>query len=96
LPLVRLRAQAMQEAVPVGVGAMAAILGLDCREGALQAVPMRQPPAARWWKPANFNDPKQTVIAGTKAGVDKACEVLKAAAPSARCRCRSRRRSIPA
>ena len=77
LPLVRFRAQAMQEAVPVGVGAMAAILGMDaqavhdgCNEVAAatgEAV-----------EAVNFNDPKQTVIAGTKAGVEKACEVLKA------------------
>ncbi len=78
LPLVRFRAQAMQDAVPVGVGAMAAILGLDAaavREGcaaAAQAV-------GEAVEAVNFNDPKQTVIAGTKAGVDKACEVLKAA-----------------
>ena len=79
-PLVRFRAKAMQEAVPVGAGAMAAILGLDvaavvagCDEvmaslasGSLEVV------AA-----VNFNDPMQTVIAGSKAAVDKACEVLK-------------------
>ena len=76
LPLVRFRAQAMQEAVPVGSGAMAAILGLDAaavREGCLLA-------AQQWGEvvePANFNDPKQTVIAGSKAGVDHACELLK-------------------
>ncbi|WP_290871289.1 ACP S-malonyltransferase [Aquabacterium sp.] len=78
LPLVRFRAQAMQEAVPVGTGGMAAILGLDsaaviagCAEAAAatgEAV-----------EAVNFNDPKQIVIAGTKAGVEKACEVLKAA-----------------
>ena len=78
LPLVRFRAQAMQEAVPVGAGAMAAILGLDaaavvagCAEAARATGEVVQA--------ANFNDPKQTVIAGTKAGVDKACELLKAA-----------------
>ncbi|MFM8511866.1 MAG: ACP S-malonyltransferase, partial [Betaproteobacteria bacterium] len=77
VPLVRLRAQAMQEAVPVGVGAMAAILGLDaavvvegCRETAAASGEVVDA--------ANFNDPKQIVIAGTKAGVDAACEVLKA------------------
>ena len=77
VPLVRLRAQAMQEAVPVGVGAMAAILGLDaavvvegCREAAAASGEVVEA--------ANFNDPKQIVIAGTKAGVDAACEVLKA------------------
>ncbi len=78
LPLVRFRAQAMQEAVPVGTGAMAAILGLDaaavsagCEEAARQIGEIVQS--------ANFNDPKQTVIAGTKAAVDRACELLKAA-----------------
>ena len=77
LPLVRFRAQAMQEAVPVGVGAMAAILGLDAgavRDGCAQVVAA----TGEVVEAANFNDPKQTVIAGTKAGVDKACEVLKA------------------
>jgi [acyl-carrier-protein] S-malonyltransferase len=78
LPLVRFRAQAMQEAVPVGEGAMAAILGLDaaavvagCAQAAIDTGEVVQA--------ANFNDPKQTVIAGTKAGVDRACERLKAA-----------------
>ena len=78
LPLVRFRAQAMQEAVPVGVGAMAAILGLDAAAvvaGCAQAA--RE--TGETVQAANFNDPKQTVIAGTKAGVDKACELLKAA-----------------
>ena len=78
LPLVRFRAQAMQEAVPVGVGAMAAILGLDA--AAVEAGCAR---AARETgevvQAANFNDPKQTVIAGTKAGVARACELLKEA-----------------
>ena len=76
LPLVRFRAQAMQEAVPVGVGAMAAILGLDaevvratCAE---VSAAVGEPVEA-----ANFNDPKQTVIAGTKGAVDQACEALK-------------------
>jgi [acyl-carrier-protein] S-malonyltransferase len=78
LPLVRFRAHAMQQAVPVGVGAMAAILGLDAapvREGCAAAAAATSEAV----EPANFNDPKQTVIAGTKAGVDKACELLKAA-----------------
>jgi [acyl-carrier-protein] S-malonyltransferase len=76
LPLVRFRAQAMQEAVPVGVGAMAAILGLDAaavRDGCAEAAAA----SGEAVEAVNFNDPKQTVIAGTKAGVDKACEVLK-------------------
>jgi [acyl-carrier-protein] S-malonyltransferase len=78
LPLVRFRAQAMQDAVPVGVGAMAAILGLDAAavvEGCAQASSASGEVVAA----ANFNDPRQTVIAGTRAGVDKACELLKAA-----------------
>ena len=77
LPLVRFRAQAMQDAVPVGMGAMAAILGLEAeevRQGCAEAAAATGEAVA----PANFNDPKQTVIAGTRAGVDKACEVLKA------------------
>ena len=76
LPLVRFRAQAMQDAVPVGVGAMAAILGLDaevvrvtCAE---VSAAVGEPVEA-----ANFNDPKQIVIAGTKGAVDQACEALK-------------------
>jgi len=78
LPLVRFRAQAMQEAVPVGVGAMAAILGLDAaavREGCAQAAAAAPGEVV---EAVNFNDPKQTVIAGTAAGVAKGCELLKA------------------
>lgn len=78
VPLVRFRAEAMQSAVPVGTGGMAAILGLDdaivirvCTEastasgGVVEAV--------------NFNAPGQVVIAGASAAVTKACELLKAA-----------------
>ncbi len=75
VPLVELRARAMQEAVVAGEGAMAAVLGLDaasviaaCEESAqgqvVQAV--------------NFNEPKQTVIAGHKAAVERAAEAVKA------------------
>ena len=77
LPLVRFRAQAMQDAVPVGAGAMAAILGLDAQaviEGCAEAAAASGEVVAA----ANFNDPKQTVIAGSKSGVDAACELLKA------------------
>ena len=77
-PLVRFRAQAMQEAVPVGTGAMAAILGMDAQrviEGCAEAV--RALGNTEVVEAVNFNDPMQTVIAGTKAGVDKACELLK-------------------
>ncbi len=79
-PLVRLRAAAMQEAVPVGAGAMAAILGLEASKvisGCAEAVASLG--GAEVVEAVNFNDPAQTVIAGTKAGVEKACEVLKAA-----------------
>jgi [acyl-carrier-protein] S-malonyltransferase len=78
LPLVRLRAQAMQQAVPVGQGAMAAILGLDAAaviDGCAQAAASTGEVVSA----ANFNDPKQTVISGSQAGVAKACELLKAA-----------------
>jgi [acyl-carrier-protein] S-malonyltransferase len=78
VPLVRFRAEAMQSAVPVGTGGMAAILGLDdalvstlCAEaaalsgGVVEAV--------------NFNAPGQVVIAGGSDALAKACELLKAA-----------------
>lgn len=75
VPLVRFRAQVMQEAVPVGAGGMAAILGLDdeavrqvCAEAAAVGVV----------EAVNYNAPAQVVIAGTRAGVEKACELAKA------------------
>ncbi|MFY9513718.1 MAG: ACP S-malonyltransferase [Rubrivivax sp.] len=78
VPLVRLRAQAMQDAVPVGSGAMVAVLGLDgatvqrcCAQAAAES--------GEVVSAANFNDPKQTVIAGSKAGVEAAGVLLKAA-----------------
>ncbi|MBP8087396.1 MAG: ACP S-malonyltransferase [Polaromonas sp.] len=80
-PLVRFRAQAMQDAVPVGVGAMAAILGMQAAqviEGCAEAVRSFGPGSVEVVEAVNFNDPGQTVIAGSKAAVDKACEVLKA------------------
>ncbi|HYG12284.1 MAG TPA: ACP S-malonyltransferase [Pyrinomonadaceae bacterium] len=73
---VRARGRYMQEAVPVGVGAMAAILGADaetvadaCREAA---------PEGEVCSPANINSPKQIVIAGHTAAVERAMEILKA------------------
>jgi [acyl-carrier-protein] S-malonyltransferase len=73
--LVRKRGQYMQEAVPVGQGAMAAILGLDgaaldeiCREAAQGEVV----------SPANLNSPGQVVIAGSAAAVARAVEIAKA------------------
>jgi [acyl-carrier-protein] S-malonyltransferase len=78
LPLVRFRAQAMQEAVPVGAGAMAAILGLDAA-AVVAGCAEAERATGETVQAANFNDPKQTVIAGSKAGVARACELLKAA-----------------
>ncbi len=80
-PLVRLRAQAMQEAVPVGTGAMAAILGMDAAKviaGCAEVTQSFGAGSAEVVEAVNFNDPAQTVIAGSKAAVEKACEVLKA------------------
>lgn len=78
LPLVRFRAQAMQDAVPVGTGGMAAILGMDA-EGVKAGCAEAAAAVGEAVEAVNFNDPKQTVIAGTKAAVEKACEILKAA-----------------
>jgi [acyl-carrier-protein] S-malonyltransferase len=81
-PLVRLRAAAMQEAVPVGTGAMAAILGLDAAKviaGCAEATASFGAGSPEVVEAVNFNDPMQTVIAGSKAGVEKGCEMLKAA-----------------
>jgi [acyl-carrier-protein] S-malonyltransferase len=78
MPLVRFRAQAMQDAVPVGGGAMAAIIGLDAdavRGGCAEATALIGQPV----EAANFNDPNQTVISGYTIAVEKACELLKAA-----------------
>ncbi|MDZ4126031.1 MAG: ACP S-malonyltransferase [Hydrogenophaga sp.] len=80
-PLVRFRAAAMQEAVPVGTGAMAAILGMEAQRviaGCAEAQATFGPDSVEVVEAVNFNDPAQTVIAGSKAAVDKACEVLKA------------------
>jgi [acyl-carrier-protein] S-malonyltransferase len=80
-PLVRFRAQAMQDAVPAGTGAMAAILGMDAQrviEGCAEAVRSFGVGTSEVVEAVNFNDPGQTVIAGSKTAVDKACEVLKA------------------
>jgi [acyl-carrier-protein] S-malonyltransferase len=80
-PLVRFRAQAMQDAVPVGAGAMAAILGMDATSvvaGCDEVMATLGADSMEVVAAVNFNDPMQTVIAGSKAAVDKACEVLKA------------------
>ncbi|MBI3712399.1 MAG: ACP S-malonyltransferase [Burkholderiales bacterium] len=77
VPLVRFRAQAMQSAVPVGQGGMAAILGLSdadviaaCNEAASDTKQVVEA--------VNFNAPAQVVIAGSKAAVERACEIAKA------------------
>ncbi|MBO9646170.1 MAG: ACP S-malonyltransferase [Pseudacidovorax sp.] len=78
-PLVRFRAQAMQEAVPVGTGAMAAILGMAAEQvkaGCAEATAAMGAPG-EVVEAVNFNDPMQTVIAGSKAAVERACELLK-------------------
>ncbi len=75
VPLVRLRAAAMQEAVPVGTGAMAAILGLDDEGIAAACAEAAQGEVV---EPVNFNAPGQTVIAGHKGAVERACEACKA------------------
>jgi len=75
VPLVRFRAQAMQEAVPVGRGGMAAVLGLsddDVRAACAEAA------EGEVVEPVNFNAPAQVVIAGHKAAVERACELAKA------------------
>jgi len=80
-PLVRFRAAAMQDAVAVGTGAMAAVLGMDTAkviEGCAQAQASFNIASGEVVEAVNFNDPSQTVIAGSKAAVEKACEILKA------------------
>lgn len=71
---VRKRGTYMQEAVPIGVGAMAAILGLDVEtieKGCAEAA------EGQVCSPANINSPSQVVIAGNSEAVDRACEILK-------------------
>jgi len=75
VPLVRFRAKVMQEAVPFGVGGMAAILGLSDEEVRLACIESAQGEIV---EPVNFNAPSQVVIAGHKAAVDRACEAAKA------------------
>lgn len=78
VPLVRLRASAMQEAVPLGTGAMAAIMNLDdnkIREACVEAI--TEVGQGEVVELVNFNAPGQTVIAGNKAAVERACEGCK-------------------
>ena len=80
-PLVRLRARAMQDAMPVGAGAMAAVLGLEAQKIVAicaQVTASFGADSAELVQAANFNEPAQTVIAGSKAAVERACEAVKA------------------
>jgi [acyl-carrier-protein] S-malonyltransferase len=75
VPLVRFRAQAMQEAVPIGTGAMAAILGLD--DDAVRAA-CADAAQGEIVEAVNFNAPGQVVIAGSKAAVERGAAACKA------------------
>lgn len=75
VPLVELRAKAMQEAVPAGVGAMAAILSLDAEKVKAICAEHAQGEVVQ---AVNFNSPEQTVIAGHKVAVERAAEACKA------------------
>lgn len=68
--IVRRRGELMQEAVPVGIGAMAAILGLEAAKVAAACAAAAEDQIC---SPANFNTPVQTVIAGHKEAVERAC-----------------------
>ena len=78
VPLVRFRAEAMQTAVPVGTGGMAAILGLD-DDIVKQVCDQASQASGQIVEAVNFNAPGQVVIAGSSDAVTKACELLKAA-----------------
>ncbi|MBU3624662.1 ACP S-malonyltransferase [Polynucleobacter sp. JS-Safj-400b-B2] len=78
VPLVRFRAEAMQSAVPVGTGGMAAILGLDDAT-VIQVCAEASAASGGVVEAVNFNAPGQVVIAGASDAVTKACELLKAA-----------------
>ncbi len=73
--LLRIRGDAMQKAVPVGVGAMAALLGLDFETAQAVAEEAAQGEVCQ---AANDNDPSQVVVSGHKAAVERACEIAKA------------------
>jgi [acyl-carrier-protein] S-malonyltransferase len=75
VPLVRFRAQAMQEAVPEGTGGIAAVLGLD--ESAIRAV-CEEAAQGEVVEPANLNSPGQVVIAGHRAAVERGMALAKA------------------
>jgi [acyl-carrier-protein] S-malonyltransferase len=73
--LLRLRGQAMQEAVPVGEGAMAALLGLDLATA--EAVAAEAAEGGGVCEAANDNDPAQVVVSGSRAAVERAVEIAK-------------------
>ena len=73
--LLRIRGRAMQDAVPVGVGAMAALLGLNFEQAAEVAAEAAQGEVCQ---AANDNDPAQVVVSGHKAAVERALEIAKA------------------
>lgn len=78
VPLVRFRAQAMQEAVPVGQGGMAVILGLQADEVRAVCAEAQAAVPGEVVEAVNFNEPTQIVIAGHNGAIDKACELVKA------------------
>ncbi|HTD02889.1 ACP S-malonyltransferase [Undibacterium sp.] len=78
VPLVRFRAQAMQDAVPVGQGGMAAILGLSDEDVKAACAEVVAGTPGEVVEAVNFNAPAQVVIAGSKAAVERACEIAKA------------------
>ncbi len=86
VPLVRFRAQAMQEAVPLGTGAMAAILSLDDDAVRAACAEASDAAAGEIVEAVNFNAPGQVVIAGTKSAVERAM---------AACKARGARRALP-
>ncbi|MFN3954970.1 MAG: ACP S-malonyltransferase [Pararhodobacter sp.] len=76
--LLRIRGRAMQEAVPVGQGAMAALLGLDFATASEVAAESAQGPGGEVCQAANDNDPAQVVVSGHRAAVERAVELAKA------------------
>jgi [acyl-carrier-protein] S-malonyltransferase len=78
VPLVRFRAQAMQDAVPVGQGGMAVILGLGADEVRALCLEAAATEPGCVVEPVNFNEPTQIVIAGHTGAVERACELAKA------------------
>jgi [acyl-carrier-protein] S-malonyltransferase len=78
VPLVRFRAQSMQEAVPVGQGGMAVVLGLSADDVRAVCAEAQAAVPGEVVEAVNFNEPTQIVIAGHNGAIDKACEIAKA------------------